>query len=689
MFASRVEPKNDAQGRHEQGSSPINRCHPLEVATGPLFSVLFLSTSAVGWWLGMTMPTTAPIKWMPAIRWLGKYERNFGYILLTLAAAGALARWAAGYALSSRIQAVRLQRADEIRAQSALSSWGLVIAVSLMLFSCSAQWAGLVRLGDISNMSIGGLIPFTDAAGYFADAHDQVKTGAWSDFSARRPVAAALRTTLLAFAGYSSPRMLALQGILLGVLLAVASGAVLRWLGLWAGLAFFAMTFIVSRGFATTILTEPLGLSLALASVPFFVSALQGRSANCALIAFTFVVFALMARMGAMFVIPAVALWIVWRFADDVSKRLRLGVVAVTILLGTAVLNKCLNTAYSSGQEVTGSNFAYVLCGLSIGDMWSACGQRYAEEIRGLPQSERDRTAFMYGRAFENIRSNPGVFVGRLIEGAIETVSLVSEVLIRGYTFIPPPAWFSTNSLITLFVLGLWTRWRRRIGASEKYFWLLLFPSIVASGAFVQFDDGARVLSACYPLAAALLASGFASHRPRRPNVILKTRRLERMGVVGLVSVVVMMLFVPALARAWRSQKFRQVSAWHLQPAQQVVLGGASMLGFLVVGDSEAPDPRLPSMQFSDFRRLIAQSGVEQYQGLFTPAEPTVPFGFVSAVRAERELSSQYHYIVPPEVLLRREVAYWRFDTIDWNKKDWPYWVMVTRAVPEVLPMAQ
>ena len=67
---------------------------------------------------------------------------------------------------------------------------------------------------------------------------------------------------------------------------------------------------------------------------------------------------------------------------------------------------------------------------------------------------------------------------------------------------------------------------------------------------------------------------------------------------------------------------------------------------------------------------------------------PTLPFGFVYAPRLEPGAPSYLLYIVPAEVMARRDVPAWHFEMALWNhKKDVTgnEWVNVPAATPLTL----
>jgi len=93
----------------------------------------------------------------------------------------------------------------------------------------------------------------------------------------------------------------------------------------------------------------------------------------------------------------------------------------------------------------------------------------------------------------------------------------------------------------------------------------------------------------------------------------------------------------------------------------------------------------VPTLHVSDFEAVVAQSGVEFYQGLTHPVSPPLPFGFVYALPVGTGTTEPNTFIVPAEVVERRDVQAWRFHVAPWaHKADAPgrYWSLVTKAEP-------
>jgi hypothetical protein len=83
-------------------------------------------------------------------------------------------------------------------------------------------------------------------------------------------------------------------------------------------------------------------------------------------------------------------------------------------------------------------------------------------------------------------------------------------------------------------------------------------------------------------------------------------------------------------------------------------------------------------------RAIVKHSNIQVYQGLLTPETPPTPFGLVAGKRVEQVGRRGFLYIVPEEVLRRRDVPQWRFAIADWQLKpgNFIYWYFVTHAEP-------
>jgi len=646
-----------------------------------LASAVYIGCSLYALVTGWALPTTALIRWSPVAQWAAQNEPYLGYVLMTCGGIGAVTTWFAGLSLRHRHSV----EADELTLRHFLFWCGFPIAACAFVFCTSAMWAGMVRPGDPNFANIGGLIPFNDAIDHLMGAHDQARDGTWIVFALRRPLAAAFRSVLLFSGNYSLSVTLILQACLFAAAACFATYAIAMWRGIWAGLAFFGLTYIYARGFVPTTLTEPLGMFWALLSIPFFIEAFRGDSIKSALVAFAMTVTALMMRMASMFTIPALLLWLVWQFGRSSRAKLRIAVVSIGVLLGIFGLNSMLQNVYAAQKGSITGNFAYVACGLTMGTAWNGCLSKLVAEGKPVPTDEEAQVTLLYSMAAENLRKQPGVFFRRLADGAMAFLGLFPDVIWKGYgAAIPEPDWLFRNLLTAISLTGVLYIALRRAKRVELIFWLLFWLSIVVSASVVYFDDGSRTLAASHPLIALFFAMGFSN--PALTSMKLKPRpRLSQYGAGGLLLAGALFVGMP-----WIAHRFSPVSALagdNLFPKQDeaIVFGGRRMSGFLVIKDDLPLRSDVPTLHLKDFEAIIEQSGIETYQGLLHPVLPPLPFGFVCAPRLEKNASGPHEFIVPAEVIERHDVPVWHFQFTPWSHKPnslGNYWFYVTKAEP-------
>lgn len=641
-------------------------------------AVLFLGASLWALATGWALPLTAPLRWFGLLASIARGEPYFADLVLGIAAVGTLTTW-----LSAKTSRAGMTTAWDAKLNVVLRWSGLPIAAAALLISLSAMWAGIVRPDDPHWANIGGLIPFSDANGHLAEAFFEAQQGTWTPWALRRPLAAAFRAVLLFGGGGSFPAMLILQACLLAAATCLAAHAVMMWRGIWAGLAFFGLSYLYLRTFAPTSLSEPLGLFWSLLSIPFFIDAFRTRAAGSALIGFAMTSVALMTRMGSMFTIPALLLWLVWQFGRGTSEKLRIAMLAVAILGAVIGINSLLSKAYGAAGAATGSNFAYTLCGLTIGTTWEGCPAKLAEQGEALTGDEAATAKRLYAFAWQNFSAKPTVFFARLTAGVRGFVSHFPVVMWKGYAVVPDRRLGPFGAVLTVIsLIGLLWLARRGTSEMEITFWCLAGLSILASSALIYLDDGARTLAVSQPLVALFIAMGMSN--PQSPSGETNAGgRLVAYGATGLILGALLAVSVP-----WMAHRLSSIEVDPKQLAvsdEVIVAGGAKMSGFLVLADEAPLRADVPSLHLGDFETLVAQSGVEAYQGLTHPVAPSLPFGFVFAVPIGSGVTAPNMFIVPAEVIDRRDVSAWHFRLAPWSHKidaQGQYWFLVTQADP-------
>src|SRR5262249_33307581 len=164
----------------------------------------------------------------------------------------------------------------------------------------------------------------------------------WGLLGARRPMAQALRDALMVTSDYSFVAAVTLQTLFVSIALYFSARSLARWRGIWTAVAFVGLVWMIARPFLPTTLTEPLALIIALAFVPYLLEALRSRSLANALVALTGLTVALMVRMGNLFLIPFMVVWLPIAFVVTLRDRLRVVLVACTCVAAVVLASAAL-----------------------------------------------------------------------------------------------------------------------------------------------------------------------------------------------------------------------------------------------------------------------------------------------------------------------------------------------------------
>ncbi len=225
-----------------------------------------------GWIAGYALPTVALFDVIPAMRRLAAWEPNAPNALFALAGVGAVIEWLIRWG-ESRSTAERPWTIGTRRVGRLALLFGAVFLTLLFVMS-NGGWRGVMSPADMNYMSIAGLLPHSDAADYFFAATDLSVDGRWNPVASQRPIAAAIRTGIVALGG-TYVATLVVQAALLAICAAIAILGVAEIVGAWSAMAFAALLLGLERPYVTTTMTETLGLCAAALSAPFLLRGLR------------------------------------------------------------------------------------------------------------------------------------------------------------------------------------------------------------------------------------------------------------------------------------------------------------------------------------------------------------------------------------------------------------------------------
>jgi hypothetical protein len=649
-------------------SSPVRTWRALDVVgTTAVISIriaialagLYGATILYGIVAGYALPTAAVFHLVPRPGFITRAEDYLPSMLLLLALVGASTGWITYWRVVNPDPTYR----NQIVSLRLLQRWGALLLFAATVLALSGRWSGLVLGRDFTYGSLGGLVPHSDAAGYFVSPAEQAITGTWNYFSSRRPLAASFRELTMGLAGLSYVWTLLVQAALVSAAFYAAARSIAVWRGLWCALAFAAFAYVLVPPFMTTTLTEPLGLFWGLLSVMFFVESMRAASdstssVNFAFLALVTVTLGEMTRMGSLFTVPAFALWISLAFSSTILGRLKLLSIGSALVLLTFGVQTLLGILYGSSSTVVGGNFAFVLCGLTVGGDWMSCPQIYAAELSRLT-TEREQVAFLYSRAFEIAAQDPFPMLSQMYRNVLNLIINLPSFMIFGYlranSFLP---WWP----FVLLVPGLAWTLRYPAGRRELLFWTLILGSMILSASIVFADDGWRVFYATWPFVALFFALGFSSPGFQHPPAQSVNQVSVRAGTVLVAIFVGLLVVAPAATRTLYGRSLSALATNAQSQPQEAILAGRTLTGFAVIADSVPFPKNIPAMHVSDFRRVVDNVGLEKDFGKFVDiAAEHVPFAFVTAARITTPVSQpEQLYIAPVQILDEPLATAWR-----------------------------
>jgi hypothetical protein len=376
----------------------------------------------------------------------------------------------------------------------------LTVTMALFALPLAALWW---HIGSHYN-AIGGLLPFSDASGYYYDAR-RLLEGHRFGWSSRRPLYAGSLATLLALTGQNLQITLAVFVALNAVAASLLARELRHSHGPAAAVVATMVLFLFYRiegGLGTT-LTENLGLAMGTIGFAALwrgsrIKDLFGVSVGLGLLTI-----ALMARAGAFFVLPAIVLAVVVAFREN-RRWLKAGITACAAVALSAALTLVVSRLLSdpSGDQTAFSNFSYSLYGLVVG------GKGWNQVLVDHPRAAEG--AQIYTLAWQAFLARP---MG-IVEGSLKMLN----------TYFNPAGPFHMLAFVHdgsfrpwlqmlcygLCAVGLITAARKWRDAPNTVALAALLGHIASIPFVPPIDAGLRVYAATVPILAVLVSIGTA-----------------------------------------------------------------------------------------------------------------------------------------------------------------------------------
>jgi hypothetical protein len=277
------------------------------------------------------------------------------------------------------------------------------IVTIFMLCASFIVLVGVWEAGVSDWHMIGGLLPYSDAQGYYSDALRLLHGQSFSVFSSRRPLFPAFLAAILNLTDLNLRATLIVLTAMSVFAICCAVREVERGLGVAAGALMLLCLFMFYRRYIGSTLTEHLGLTFGCLAFALIWRGCAASRVRPILFGLFLLSLALNARAGAFLILPAIVLWAAWGFRGPKGSAWRtLAGGMAAVVLGFAVNGLILHAVGVPGAAY--SNFSYTLYGLVFGGNWTLALQQHPE-LATLPSLEQ--AGRVYALAWEQIRMHP------------------------------------------------------------------------------------------------------------------------------------------------------------------------------------------------------------------------------------------------------------------------------------------
>ncbi len=265
---------------------------------------------------------------------------------------------------------------------------GRVAFSTLVFMAIVPALAGAVYYGvnaaSDTSFHVGGILPQSDAWIHFFQAAQIATRGTTEQVFNGRLLYPGMLAVLLDVAGLNLLAANLLMALLVMLALALTCPMVSRRVG-GVGTAIYCLFFwcyFRAHG-SGLVMTENLGLLLGTIGFGFLLIAVERRSAVSGFAAILSLALGLVARPGAMFVLPALVLaggvlvWVTNRSRFRIWISVGTVVLGMVIILGSFAVNHLAIRMLTEGRSAPFGNFAFTLHGLLNDTKWSTSAEAF------------------------------------------------------------------------------------------------------------------------------------------------------------------------------------------------------------------------------------------------------------------------------------------------------------------------
>ncbi|MDZ4159551.1 MAG: hypothetical protein U1B80_07160, partial [Anaerolineaceae bacterium] len=247
--------------------------------------------------------------------------------------------------------------------------WGKAVAVVVIVSVYSLALLGVWASGFSDTYILSGLLPISDASGYYSNTLRFPLVGQFTEFASRRPLFNSLLTSISVLTNYNFVLIQSILVLIMGIACTYAALAVRDSYGSLPAALVAVLLLFYFRRFIGFFSSETLGLGLGASGFVFLWRSAVLRSHKYFFPGIFLCSLGLITRAGAFLVLPMLVLWGAIFLGKRAKQRIWVAASGIIIIIAAFLMNTALYQLYGAPEAASFSNYAYSLYGLATGGL--------------------------------------------------------------------------------------------------------------------------------------------------------------------------------------------------------------------------------------------------------------------------------------------------------------------------------
>lgn len=337
---------------------------------------------------------------------------------------------------------------------------GKLVSLTVTLAAFALSLAGLWASGETNSLIVSGLLPWSDAAGYYGCANLLLEGERLTPFCSSRPFFSGFLSLLLQLCGRNLSLTVAVMVLIAALCCYIAAQAVRRTHGALPAALLLVILLFFYRRYAGTTMSENIGLPLGALGFALLWQS-EGHELARMLIGIALITLGLFARLGPFFVVPLLMLWVGWTKRGTKHFGWNAFWASAVVIASFMAVNWLVFQTFGSLRGALFSKLAPALYSVTVNGNWT---QVYEDHPEIKQFSEGEQSKIIYRLILENISNQPALLLKGILAqyGALFSNTWYSAY---GYLLDPRRKWYNPLIQYPLFVLdgiALVFAWKRR-----------------------------------------------------------------------------------------------------------------------------------------------------------------------------------------------------------------------------------